>query len=249
MKKTLLRCLFFTAMCSFLYANSALGQNNSVISGQVINAQDSVSLPGAAILIKETKQTVVTGADGRFRLSLLPLTTDSIHLSISFIGYQRKLLALKIPENYPLLIRIVPQETSLKEVVLVSNGYQVLPQERATGSFEKVDNELFNRSTGTDVLSRLDGVTTSTLFDKRNGLDPLQSLTIRGIGSIYANTSPLIVVDNFPYQGDINNINPNDVASVTLLKDAAAASIWGVRAGNGVIVITTKKGYITKVLR
>src|SRR5258708_10726659 len=65
---------------------------------------------------------------------------------------------------------------------------------------------------------------------------------IRGRSTLFASTEPLIIVDNFPYDGDINTINPNDVESITVLKDAAAASIWGVRAGNGVIVITTKKG-------
>ncbi len=72
------------------------------------------------------------------------------------------------------------------------------------------------------------------------------AISIRGRSTIKGNTQPLIVVDNFPFEGDINSINPNDIENITILKDAAAASIWGARAGNGVIVITSKKGRVAK---
>src|SRR5690606_34424021 len=89
---------------------------------------------------------------------------------------------------------------------------------------------------------RLDGVVSGLVFSK--GETPDEFL-IRGRSTINADAKPLIVLDNFPYEGDIRNINPNDVESVTILKDAAAAAIWGARAGNGVIVITSKKGQTT----
>ena len=126
---------------------------------------------------------------------------------------------------------------------MISTGYQTLPKERATGSFSVVDNELFNSRISTDVISRLDGLVPGVLFDKRLGLE--QRFQIRGISSLsetdYSLTAPLVILDNFPYEGDINSINPNDVESLTFLKDAAASSIWGAKAGNGVVVITTKK--------
>ncbi|GGG88341.1 SusC/RagA family TonB-linked outer membrane protein [Parapedobacter pyrenivorans] len=132
------------------------------------------------------------------------------------------------------------RDTVLLEEVEVSTGYQTLPAERATGSFERVDERLFNRQVSTHVLSRLDGVMPGILFDKRG---PSDVLRVRGLSSIgLTDSRPLIILDNFPYEGDLDAINPNDVASVTLLKDAASASIWGARAGNGVLVITTKKG-------
>jgi TonB-linked SusC/RagA family outer membrane protein len=87
------------------------------------------------------------------------------------------------------------------------------------------------------VISRLKGIAPGLAFDERNGQT---KLSLRGRSTIFANDQPLVVVDGFPYEGNLNNLNPNDVESVTLLKDAAAASIWGVRAGNGVIVVTTK---------
>jgi len=132
------------------------------------------------------------------------------------------------------------RDTVMLEEVEVSTGYQTLPAERATGSFERVSEKLFNRQVSTDVISRLDGIMPGILFDRR-GIS--ENLRVRGLSSIgLTDSRPLIILDNFPYEGDINAINPNDVASVTLLKDAASASIWGARAGNGVLVITTKKG-------
>lgn len=136
------------------------------------------------------------------------------------------------------------KEYNLYQVDIVSTGYQQIPKDRSTGSFVLVDNAQINRKVSGDLLSRLDGITSGLLFNKNTlasssgGLD----LSIRGRSTIYANDQPLIILDNFPFNGDWNAINPNDVASVTVLKDAAAAAIWGVRAGNGVIVITTKKG-------
>ncbi|SEL98773.1 TonB-linked outer membrane protein, SusC/RagA family [bacterium A37T11] len=128
--------------------------------------------------------------------------------------------------------------------VEVSTGYQTIPKERATGSFVHIDSALFNRAVSTDVIRRLKGITPSLLFDERAGGTP--KLSIRGISTIYGNAKPLIVVDNFPYEGDLSNLNPNDIADVSILRDAAAASIWGIRAGNGVIVITTKRGKLNQ---
>ncbi|WP_448635386.1 SusC/RagA family TonB-linked outer membrane protein [Pedobacter panaciterrae] len=113
-----------------------------------------------------------------------------------------------------------------------------------------MDSTIINRRVSANILDRIEGITSGLLFngtaDRRIspvGYDQKNlGINIRGQSSIYSSTNPLIVVDNFPYEGDINNINPNDIASITILKDAAAASIWGANAANGVIVITTKKG-------
>src|SRR5690606_685510 len=125
--------------------------------------------------------------------------------------------------------------------VRVNTGYQVLPKERATGSFTTVDQHIYNEQVATDIISRLEYITNGvSVF--RNNAKASSQLMVRGISTISGPRGPLIVVDNFPYEGDLNNLNPNDVESVTVLKDAAASSIWGTKAGNGVIVITTKKG-------
>jgi TonB-dependent SusC/RagA subfamily outer membrane receptor len=135
------------------------------------------------------------------------------------------------------------------EGVVVNTGYQSIPKERATGSFVQIDRALLNRRISPDIISRLEGVASGLSF---NANIPTQSkespFSIRGRSTITANTQPLIVLDNFPYDGDLNSINPNNIESITLLKDAAAASIWGARAGNGVIVINTRKGGLNRPL-
>lgn len=157
----------------------------------------------------------------------------SLVLSIVFIIVSTWASAQRTADT---IVRI----TNLDSVV-VSTGYQTVPKERATGSFVQVSNELLNRSVSTDILSRLNGVTSGLAFNTTDAYGTTK-LNIRGLSTIFSQTDPLIIVDNFPYEGSINNINPNDVASITVLKDASAASIWGARASNGVIVITTKKG-------
>lgn len=140
--------------------------------------------------------------------------------------------------------RLEKDTVKLREII-INTGYYQVPKERATGAFDHINKELLNRSTGSNILQRLEGISSSLHFDRRSNSKEtanVPSLRVRGLSTIASNESPLIVVDNFPYEGDINNINPNDVESVTLLKDAAASSIWGARAGNGVIVITTKQG-------
>src|SRR5690606_41373627 len=95
------------------------------------------------------------------------------------------------------------------------------------------------RNPGMSLLSRLNAVTNGLLIARNTG-NP-DGLSVRGRSTIFSSTRPLSVVDSFPYDGDLDNINPNDIQSDTVVKDATAASIWGVRFGNGVIVITTKK--------
>lgn len=137
-----------------------------------------------------------------------------------------------------------PKEIGLKEVEIVSTGYQRIAKERATGSFVLIDSAQLNRKVSSDIFSRLEGIASGLLFNRntQGSNSGNIDLSIRGRSTIYANDQPLIILNDFPFNGDFNAINPNDVENVTVLKDAAAASIWGVRAGNGVIVVTTKKG-------
>ncbi|WP_169304445.1 SusC/RagA family TonB-linked outer membrane protein [Pedobacter frigoris] len=213
------------------------------VRGKVVDNKNG-PLIGATITIKGTTRSVRTGDDGEFRLTDVD---EKAVLVISYLGYEIR----EVSAKYDLgTITMIVTEAKLDEVSVVSTGYQTIPKERATGSFVQIDNELLNRRVGTNILDRLNGVASGVFFNgtasntiattvnnRNNGI------TIRGQNSFSTTTAqPLIVVDNFPYEGEINNINPNDIESVTVLKDAASASIWGARAGNGVIVITTKKG-------
>lgn len=213
------------------------------LSGRVTDAGGH-PLIGATVRIRGTQQGAQADATGKFEIKDVP--PDAI-VQVSFTGYQQQ--ELYLGGRQLLDVVLTASSNELSEVEVVSTGYQKLPRERATGSFAFVDNKLLNRSVSTNVLDRLDGVVSGVIFNKQankigglssNGGDP--SISIRGRSTLFANTEPLIILDNFPYEGDPANINPNDIESVTVLKDAAAASIWGVRAGNGVIVMTSKKG-------
>lgn len=206
------------------------------LRGVVLSADESAPLPTASLRLIRSGTSVQAGLRGEFQLtrSAVPDT-----LYVSHVGY----LTARIPVDGTtdaLDIYLETDPAVLQEVV-VNTGYYDLPRERATGSFEHVDNRLLNRSVGPDILSRLDGIANGVQFVNPNGTNATD-IRVRGLSTIESDETPLIVLDNFPYEGDISNINPNDVESITVLKDAAAASIWGARAGNGVIVITTKKG-------
>ncbi|TKC06203.1 SusC/RagA family TonB-linked outer membrane protein [Pedobacter frigoris] len=207
------------------------------VNGLVVNELGN-PLEGANVQLKGTDRMTVTDDEGRFYLRNVE---KDAALLVSFMGY--KIQEIKAVADAG-RIQLLPRVDELREVEIVNTGYQKVPKERATGSFVQIDTAQLNRRVSTDILSRLEGITSGLLFNKNTlssnsgNLD----LSIRGRSTIYANDQPLIILDNFPFNGDFNSINPNDVASINVLKDAAAASIWGVRAGNGVIVIMTKKG-------
>lgn len=211
-----------------------------LIEGSISLLPEKSPAIGASVVVKGTNYGAVADLDGRFNLSLAP---GNYTLLVSSIGYLTQEIPLSVPlANAEMLtLQLSPDQISLQGVEVVSTGYQEIPKERATGSFVQVDNKLVNRRISSNILDRLEDITPSLIFN-RDRPDLENNISIRGTATIFSDTRPLIVIDNFPYDGPIENINPNDVESITVLRDAAAASIWGARAGNGVIIITTKKG-------
>lgn len=219
------------------------------LTGKVVAGENGEPLAGATIRIKGQNAGTVTNAEGEFKLEV---KANDV-LVVSFVGYQTNEIVVK--DAKPLRIVLTQEIAQLEEINVVSTGYQALPKERATGSFEKISIEKINHTTGTNVLNRLEGITTNIFIPKNEPVwgptgGSLQGMLIRGRSTLHSNAMPLVVVDGFPLEesesfetrNQIDKINPNDIESITILKDAAAASIWGARAGNGVIVITTKKG-------
>jgi TonB-linked outer membrane protein, SusC/RagA family len=210
--------------------------NTSInFKGRILNIKQE-PIPSATIEVKGTQKATASDDNGWFFLEHI---NDNSILIISSVNYSKT--EYKINKKTEGTITLSFDENNLSEVtVTYHTGYQNLSPGRATGSFSQPDREMFSKRISTDVLSRLDGIISSLVFnvDASGTKNP----AIRGRSTIIANDRPLIVVDNFPYDGDLNNINPNDIDNITVLKDASAASIWGARAGNGVIVITTKKG-------
>ncbi|WP_164124312.1 SusC/RagA family TonB-linked outer membrane protein, partial [Sphingobacterium luzhongxinii] len=209
-------------------------QPGSVLQGEVRSAADGSIIEGATVT--NGKNTVRTDAKGTFSIAV-----DKTHgsLLIKHIGYKEQSVAYDNTTTF-LKIQLQGGSKEIEEVEVVSTGYQKIPKERATGSFEFVNNEALNQTISGNIIDRIELQVPGLLVDRNEGAP--DKFLIRGRSSIYADVQPLIVLDGFPYDGEIGNINPNDIESVTVLKDAAAASIWGARAGNGVIVITTKQG-------
>lgn len=205
------------------------------LSGRVVDEEGN-AIVGVLITIKGTVLHTITDANGEFHFSRTP---DSGTIVTNYLGYVEEEIAFTEKSN-ALTIKLTPSQTELEEVnVVVSTGYQTLPKERATGSFSFVDEKKLNITNlgATDFAKGLEGLVPGLLVGQ-NG-----SLEIRGASSMRAATRDvLIVVDGFPVESGNFTINPNDIENISVLKDAAAASIWGVRASNGVIVITTKSG-------
>lgn len=230
-----------TIWCFFvLMSLCGICSGQVMVRGRVLSAVDQLPLAGAAVNLSVTGASVAADSTGYFTIS----APEGAVLSVSFVGYRT--VEVRVTANMQSLqiIHMEPSENTLEEVI-VSTGYQELPKERATGSFVKLNNELLNRRVSSDIISRLEDVTPGLVFNRVGN----NKISIRGQSTVHANAAPLIVIDNFAYDGDINSINPNDVESITILKDAAAASIWGARAGNGVIVITTKAGKYQSPMR
>ncbi|HEU5051890.1 MAG TPA: SusC/RagA family TonB-linked outer membrane protein [Hanamia sp.] len=228
--KQLFAILFLISM------NLTLRAQERTLSGYITDATSGVPLLGVTVRSAIGHNKVATDSSGSFSINVF--RTDTLFFSC--IGYHVLVRPLKQYETSPLSIQMNLDRNTMLSNVIVYTGYEAIPKERSTGSFVQVNNELLNRSTGPNILNRLKGITSSVLFDENKNHPPLM---IRGLGTLTntaAVSSPLIVVDNFPYEGDINNINPNDIESISILRDAAAASIWGAKAGNGVIVIKTK---------
>ncbi|QHS56555.1 SusC/RagA family TonB-linked outer membrane protein [Mucilaginibacter sp. 14171R-50] len=228
----------FTLILFVLLSGPGYGQDQPPLRGVV---RDSTGRPlaGASIALTGTTIGTVTDTAGRFALYAPP---GKYILQASYIAYAPLRRQVVLPAAAGLTL-VLSAANALAEVT-VSTGYQELPKERATGSFVAVDKALIGRSVSTDVIARLRDVVPGLSFNNLG-----TRISIRGQSTLFSNAEPLIVVDGFVYNQPVENLNPADVQSISVLKDAAAASIWGARAGNGVIVITTNKGAFDRPMR
>ncbi|MFT4092703.1 MAG: SusC/RagA family TonB-linked outer membrane protein [Niabella sp.] len=236
---------YFLWYCLLTIGSAAL-QAQPVIKGVITDAATGQPVANATIRLANHRAAITaTAPNGSFRI-VCPAFPDS--LIVTHIGYEPYFVTVTAPVS--LQLRLQPVNTEL-ETVTINTGYQKLKPNEVNGSYVVIDNKTLNEQTGTNILQRLNGVTNGLIFNSgkvgASGED--NPISIRGLSTINGPLAPLIIVDNFPYEGEIENINPEDVQNVTVLKDAAAASIWGARAGNGVIVITTKKAKYNDRLR
>lgn len=238
--------------------NSPISQNPDsfrTITGYVKDSQGDAVI-GATVLPvgPSTKTGVSTNSDGQY---VLRLREPASALIVSFIGMQSKQVPIAGSDRIDVVLQNDVHMLSEVTVLPISNGYTALPKERVTGAATQMNAEDLKEVPAINLIDRIEGVMPGVKADPTTN-----KITVRGVNTFSsAPVEPLVVVDGFPMmdvndrrtnlseklgnmQGGaiLNRFNPNDIESITVLKDAAASSIWGARAANGVIVITTKKG-------
>jgi TonB-linked SusC/RagA family outer membrane protein len=204
----------------------------NTIRGRITD-ENGKALPGVSIRVDGKAMGTITNENGEFTLVGV---ADNVTLTIGSVGYETR--RIKADGQRFLSIVLKTKTNLLDAVAVLSTGYQTISRERATGSFDVISKSQLDKP-AVNIAQRLIGSTAG--MQAKLDVDGNPTFEIRGKTSLYANAAPLVVVDGFPIQGDFNSINPNDVEGITILKDAAAASIWGARSANGVIVVTTKK--------
>lgn len=208
----------------------------SKVTGVVVSAEDGEPVIGASVLVVGTNLGTITDIDGKYEIANVP--ADAKHLRISYVGMETQQVSIK-----PGMIRTELRSDTevIDEVVVVAYG--TAKKSSFTGSASVVGAKNIEKRAITNATSALEGNTSGVQVTSALGQPgESASVRIRGFGSVNASNAPLYVVDGAVYNGDISNINPSDIESMTVLKDAASTSLYGSSAGNGVILITTKKG-------
>src|SRR5215210_5008812 len=239
LKLNLLLLIFGIFLCGLVSAQTR-------ISGRVIDAKTNAPVSGATVSVKNnTNISTATAEDGSFSIN----APANARLVVSFIGYKRIELAASAA-SAP--IRLLQGEATLNEVVVV--GYGTSLRRDITGSVAKVSARDINNTPVTSFESAIQGRASGVFVQQQNGkVGQGINIRIRGASSISAGNEPLYVVDGIPLTSDnlsssgsptnaLADININDIESIEILKDASSAAIYGSRASNGVVIITTKKG-------
>ena len=199
----------------------------------VVKDQTGETVIGASVMEKGTTNGTITGIDGDFSLNMSPNGT----LVVSFVGYKTQEVQVKGQKQ----LQVVLSEDAemLDEVVVI--GYGTMKKSDLTGAVSSIGNKDIKDSPVSNLGQAIQGKISGVQIVDAGKPGDNVSIKIRGFSSINAKNDPLIIVDGAPYSGDINNINPNDVESMTVLKDAASNALYGARGANGVIIITTKR--------
>ncbi|TWV92764.1 SusC/RagA family TonB-linked outer membrane protein [Chitinophaga pinensis] len=237
--------------------NSDAEQDNARFIFGIVTDENVAPITSATVRVPGTNAMTLTNAQGEFKIKV-PLNTR--RLQVSCVAYETQELELSRTTYYD--VKLKDKTGYLKPVEVVSTGYVNLPKERATGSFGVVTAKELEKVPTANVLQRLEGQVPGLQLQVTSGDNSFvydnvtpainsntrtigrndYGVNIRGTTTIRSESMPLVVIDGFPTEMDLKTLNPNDIEQITFLRDAAAASIWGARAANGVIVVTTKKG-------
>lgn len=217
-----------------LLATSTAWSQSRTVTGQVTSADDGSGIPGVNVVEKGTTNGSVSDVDGNYTLNV----SEGATLVFSFVGYATQ--EIPVGAQTTINIRMAPDVTSLDEVVVV--GYGTQEKKEITSSVVELDEEEFNKGNISDPTQLLQGKVPGLSVYNRGG-DPNRNSTIRlrGISTVGANTEPLVVIDGI-IGASLDNVDPNDIESINVLKDGSAAAIYGSRGSSGVILVTTKRG-------
>ena len=206
------------------------------ITGTITDAEDSTPLIGASIFIKGTTVGTVTDLDGNYTLNI---NSDEDIITFQYVGYlSREIMA---GSQSVIDVELVPSYEELDEVVVI--GYGTVKKSDLTGAVAVVSSEELEKSNNVSLSHALQGKAAGVYVTTNSGQPGSGvSIRVRGVGSINRNAQPLVVIDGIPGGGSINDLHPEDIESVQILKDASATAIYGADGSNGVILIQTKKG-------
>ncbi len=236
----LLKKTFQTILLILILTTTAHAQTVQV-TGRVTSDQGDSAISGASIKVKGTKTGIIASENGNFSISVNPTAT----LVISAVGYTQREVAVN--NQTTINIQLVADVQSLQQIVVV--GYGTQKRKDVTGSIASINAATIAKVPVTTLDQAIQGRAPGVQVIN-NDASPGGNVTIliRGVGSLASGgNNPLYVIDGYPTTGGINNINPNDIASIDVLKDASATAIYGIRAANGVVIITTKKGTKNKM--
>lgn len=236
------KCIFL-ACFSFVLALSAWSQNQLTVTGIITDNEDGLPLENATVSVKGSSLSTITGKDGKFSIK----TASNGVLVITYTGYESQTISIK--GQSVINIKLTKSGSDLGEVVVVGYGIRTFKKDN-TAATSKIDKASLENTAPVNISEVLQGRAAGVNIVSNDGTPGAGfSINIRGLATITAGASPLIVIDNIPYAnsaGDAFNplsaINPNDIESIDILKDASATALYGVGASNGVIVITTKQG-------
>ncbi len=217
----------------FFLATSIIAFAQGTVSGTVSDA-DGTPLPGATVVVQGTSSGVTTDFDGNYSIN----ASSGDVLSYSYVGYQT--VELTVGSSMTINVTLT-SDSALDEVIVTAYGTQT--KQSVVGSVTSIGSDILESSKATSVTQALQGSVPGVNIISSGGIPGSNpTIRIRGIGSINASASPLIVVDNAPYAGNLNALSQDQIESISVLKDASATALYGAAAANGVIIITTKSG-------
>ena len=221
---------------SLSIADRSSGIITGNVSGSVVDSEGE-PLAGATIMLKGTRHGVSADIDGHFSIMV---NQSNPELEVTYVGMHPRTIPITADDiRHPLTVKMTTNASTMEEVVVT--GYQNLKRENATGAYTIISAEALEKRHTTNLVNNLEGNIPGVVKSKETQYKKGEDLlTIRGQGTFEARTAPLVVVDGLPIEGGMNTVNPYEVESITVLKDASAAAIYGARASNGIIVITTK---------